>query len=172
MPEESARIVPAGSLLAYTAEGNAPLVLMRGNGRLELVPLRLNWRPVLGLDVPSWRRGGATIGLPETTDSASLFVLGCAAVDVICDHDVTLVGQVNAVDVAFMEVAVDGSWRRFFTRSPGFVKLLPRSVRIGDVRWLDRDRRIVWALDRNEDGRIAPLLPDEGRPHRHARFSG
>jgi hypothetical protein len=172
LPEESVRIVPTGSLLAYTAEGDTPLVLVRGKGRLELVLLRRNWRPVLGLDVPSWRLGGPAIGLPGTTDPASLFVLGCAAVDEICDRNVTLVGQVNGVDVAFMEVAIDGSWHRFFTRFPGFVKLLPRGVRVGDVRWLARDRQVVWALDRNEDGRIAPLLLDEGRSHSHARFSG
>jgi hypothetical protein len=171
LPEEANRIVPTGSFVAYNGEGDDPLVLRRGDGRHELVSLDLNWRPLARLGLPSWQTAGSGIGLPGTRDPASLFVLGCSWVDEICD-DVTLVGQVNAGDISLMEVAVDGGWQRFITRAPGFIKHLPRHVRLGDVRWLDADRRVVWALDRNGDGRIAPVLPGAMRPNPHSRYAG
>ena len=40
------------------------------------------------------------------------------------------------------------------------------------VRWLDAERHVVWAIDRNDDGRIAPVLPSEKRPNPHSRYSG
>ncbi len=172
LPREAVRLVPAESFVAYSTEGDDPLVLRRGHGRLELVTLHLHWRPLARLDPPSWGIDGSPIGLPGTRDPATLFVFGCSWVDEICDDEVTLVGQINAVEIAFMEVAVDGGWQRFIARAPGFIKLLPHHVRLGDVRWLDTGRHVVWALDRNDDGRIDPVLPGATRSNPHSRFSG
>lgn len=171
-PAEAATIPPTRTILAYGASDDVPYVLYRGEGNVAFQALQMSWRPLLRLQTPSWSLTGSADGFPLTGEPASLFAAGCVMTDEPCAEVTALIGQVNAPTIALMEVAIDGQWRRFFVHVPGFIKIVSHDSRLGDVRWLTADERVVWESDRNGDGSIRPLLPGEPRPNPHARFSG
>ncbi len=100
---------------------------------------------------PRWRVSGAWYSVAATDAPASLGVARCTGVfGEACDKPTEVFGQVNAPEIAALEVAYDGAWHSFPVAVPGFV------VRLGGYhgvpttyRWLDQYGGVVWTSEQD-----------------------
>jgi hypothetical protein len=149
--EQAAAAVGEGTLLAYSADGETPVVLARQDGVLRLTELHLDWGPLLRLQMPMWHLRSTSMEVAETTDPASMTIIGCQKDDRPCEQSVTLVGEITDPRVEQIEVRVNDEEWHLFARSPGYIKQFPRNVCMDDVRWVDVNGQVVWSVDLMDD---------------------
>ncbi|MCC6790173.1 MAG: hypothetical protein IT336_00725 [Thermomicrobiales bacterium] len=156
---------PAGSneLIAYSNVEKRPHLLTIDGDRLVYDRPTLDWTPVSSLEQPVWRLTEHQYRLQRTPTPASAALLLCAGDSSGgCDVAVELVGELRSDAITHVEIAVDGHWERHRVFGRGFIVPLDRRRQFGDVRWLNDGGEIVWSIDRNLDGRIAPVQRGAG----------
>jgi hypothetical protein len=162
-PDEAIELARPNHLIAYSTDNRRPHLLTIDGDQLVFDRLRRDWSPVRHGDRPAWRETGFEYRLQRTPTPASGTLLMCAGDShQECDRTIDLVGELRSEEITHVEIAVDGHWERHLVFGQGFIVPVDSRRKIGDIRWLNVHRdddgvEVVWAIDRDLDGRISPI---------------
>lgn len=148
------------ALIAYSTTAIRPNLLMVSGDHLVFDRLRHDWSPLSAGRRPTWRFTPFSYRIERSPTPASAVLLTCAGDSIRgCDRSIALVGELRSADITHVEIVVDGRWQRHLVFGQGFIVPIDRRRQIGDIRWLQIDGddvEVVWAIDRDLDGQIAP----------------
>jgi hypothetical protein len=139
---------PGRTIFAYEVWDGEAHILIRfaPDQPLHFDHLLLDWISIEWPPVPAWQLTGMWYSADPTTAPASWYLAPCTGVfGELCDKDTELFGQINAPEIATLEVLAGGRRYRFPVAPPGFaVRLDGFRGRPESVRWLDAAGRTVW----------------------------
>ena len=157
------------SIIAYALWDDTPWIVFEFGGKVHFDRLRIDLVSIDWPPGPRWQWTGNWWTIDSITDPASVALASTRHRSPVMSYDASsdgdrandvypvIYGQVNAPEIAWLEVRSDGEWFRYPVSAPGFaIRLAADQPYPREYRWLDADGAVIWSVDRDAERRSSP----------------